>query len=76
MKVRVEGGGHCVEIEINDAEMISAKALTRLAERTWMRTKSPERQQIGYAGQLTERTHDRPVQGAGDYQRQVRPVTA
>ena len=76
MKVRIEGAGHCVEIEVNDAEMISPTALTGLAERTWTRTKSPERQQIGYAGQLTERTHDRPVQGAGDYQRQVRPVTA
>ena len=75
MKVRIEGSGHCVEIECEDSKL-GVEALANLAKRAYQDTRSPERQQIGYGGQHLERTHDRRVAGAGDYQRQVSPVTA
>lgn len=76
MKVRIEGSGHCVEIEADDGKL-GAAALANLAEATWKRTRVDQpRLTMGYAGQLSHTTGDRPLQGSGDRQRQVDPVKA
>ena len=76
MRVRIEGSGHMVEIECGDTK-IGVEALANMVDRVWERTRKTEpRQPIGYAAQHLERTHDRSVAGAGDYQRQPTPVTA
>jgi hypothetical protein len=77
VKVRIEACGHVVEIEHEDSLSMGVQATANLAQRVWDNTKGEvSRQPIGYAAQHVERTHDRPVQGAGDHQRQVSPVTA
>jgi hypothetical protein len=54
VKVRIEGSGHCVEIEADDG--ISPTALTGLAERTWEKTRVTEtRMPFGYGAQHMER---------------------
>lgn len=76
MKIRIEGSGHCVEVEANE-DGLSTRQLVSIVEDTWKATRVEQpRLTMGYAGQLTERTSDQPVKGAGDYQRQVNPVTS
>lgn len=74
MKIRIEGGGHCVEVEQFD---MPVEAVAKLAEELYSRTKVDlPRQQIGYGSQLVERTVDRPVAGGGVYEVKPDPATA
>lgn len=74
MKIRIEGSGHCVELEQVDLPLREA---VRLAKDTWESTRVEQpRLTMGYAGQITSQAGDQPVKGAGDRQRQVSPVTA
>jgi hypothetical protein len=53
VKVRIEGSGHCVEIE---SEAGTIMGLTRTAENVWKRTRVQEtRLQVGYGAQHMER---------------------
>lgn len=75
MKIRIEGDNHCVEIECQDVN-INMLTVRDIAEETWKRTKTEQpRTGIGYGSQLSHASHDRPVAGAGTYQRQPDPVT-
>jgi hypothetical protein len=63
-------------MEMDDSKLLATE-LAELVEGVWTRTRVDQpRLTVGYAGQITERTGDQPVKGAGDYQRQVKPVTA
>lgn len=76
MKVRIEGSGHCVEVEVGD-DSATVSDLMQTTEEVWARTRVDQpRLTMGYAGQLTQTSSDRPVAGNGNYQRQVDPVTA
>lgn len=76
MKVRIEGGGHCVEVEHSDAD-ISLERTSNLAERVWNRTRLVEpRQQMGFGSQQLDRILDRAVVGNGAYESKPEPVTS
>jgi hypothetical protein len=75
VKIRIEGSGHCVEVEVEN--VASTTDMISFVKTIWQSTRVDQpRLTMGYAGQLTERTNDQPVKGAGDYQRQVKPVTS
>lgn len=74
MKIRIEGGGHCVEMDGNPD--MSAPEFAQLVEDTWTRTRRDEpRMQMGFGSQLVERSGDRPVAGNGAYEIKPDPVT-
>lgn len=76
MKVRIEGAGHCVEIEHSE-DGLTAEKTVELAEFVWKRTRVHEpRQQIGYGSQLVERSGDRPVAGSHWGESKPEPVQA
>lgn len=76
MKIRIEGSGHCVEIDCHD-ENRTVEQTAQLAEKIWNSTRVEEpRRSVGYGSQLVERTRDTPVHGNGQYQHQPSPVTA
>lgn len=77
MRIRVEGDGHCVEIEHQDTNR-TPEQLAELAEHVWKSTRGADRprQTMGFAGQLVERTYDRPVTGNGSYESKPIPVTS
>lgn len=72
MKVRIEGGGHLVEID-GSAMDHSLTQVLDLAEGVWRRTRTPEspRQQVGFGSQLVERRGDQPIPNS-----YTAPVTA
>jgi hypothetical protein len=57
VKVRIEGGGHAVEIEHSDDEWPVDKTAA-LAEQTFRATRGEHRGTMGYGSQLIERTRD------------------
>jgi uncharacterized membrane protein affecting hemolysin expression len=71
VRVRVESGGHSIEIEHSDPDL-SAQQTVRLAREALADLQGP-RQGMGFGSQLVERIHDRPVPGGHG---QPRPVTA
>lgn len=74
MKIRVEGDGHCVEIEHGDTNR-TPEQLAELAEHVWKNTKSPgqPRLTMGYGGAYIERAADHRVAGDGAW---TSPVTS
>lgn len=72
-KVRIEAGGHIVEV---DDPKLGARAAANLAAGVWGATRRPEPMQVGFGSQLVERTHDRPVHGNGAYEIKPGPVTS
>lgn len=77
MRIRIEGDGHCVEIDCGDTNR-TPEQNADLAETVWTRTKAPgqPRMQVGFGSQLTERTRDRPVAGSHYGEEKPEPVVA
>lgn len=76
MKVRIEGAGHCVEID-GSALNYTLPEVAELAEDIWQRTRVDlPKTEIGFGGQIVERTGDRPIPGNGAYEYKPDPVTA
>jgi hypothetical protein len=73
MKVRIEGSGHCVEIDGSSLDYKLSEVVA-LAEEAYHRTKAEPRQQGGFGGQFIERTADRQVGGSPLYHYDNRPV--
>jgi hypothetical protein len=76
VKIRIEGAGHCVEVEGTSLDMKTTEVV-QLAEDVWRRTRVDEpRTQVGFGSQLVERSGDRPVAGNGAYEVKPDPVTS
>ena len=77
MKVKIEGHGHCVEVDGSALDYTLDKVL-ELAETTWFRTKgqAEPRQQIGFGAQVIERAPDRHAAGDPLYRYGDQPTTA
>ena len=74
MRMRIEGAGHCVDVEVNDVNWTPEK-LAALVKKTWETTRvSDRRMQVGYGSQLTSQASDQPVHGSGPYERKPDPV--
>lgn len=77
MRIKIEGGGHAVEIDQPPADY-NLVELAKIAEDVFMRTRTvgeSPRVQMGFAGQLIERVGDSPVHGNGAYEYKPSPVT-
>ena len=57
MKIRIEGDGHCVEIETADGQMETPE-LTKLGVSAYQETKGMSRTSVGFGSQLVERSRD------------------
>lgn len=57
MKIRIEGDGHCVEIETADGQM-DTQELTKLGVVAYQDTKTSRPQmQMGFGSQMADRAH-------------------
>ncbi len=67
--MRIEGAGHCVDMEVNDTNWTPEK-LSELVEGVWCRTRvTVRRMQVGYGSQMTSMDNDSPVHGNPTHER-------
>ena len=57
MRVRIEGGGHCVEVEAS-SEGATISDLIKMVQTTYQETRNSERTTTGFGGQMVDRTRD------------------